>query len=95
MHSAVFGRTDETSPGQRLSPLVPLGQEFHAEMVIIIVGLNGCTVLFQENYRCHRQEYDLSGQIQVKDWTNLTNINNCFRRKDLSPITRPSSHIPR
>ena len=36
VHSAVFGRTDEPEPSQRLSPLVPLSSEFHAEMVQII-----------------------------------------------------------
>ena len=33
VHKVVFGRTDESSPKERLSPLVPLGQEFHAEKV--------------------------------------------------------------
>ena len=44
VHSAVFGRTDETSPAQRLSPLVPLPQEFHAEMVTILISLKLYTV---------------------------------------------------
>ena len=35
VHSSVFGRTDERSPKERLSPLVPVAQEFHAAKVTL------------------------------------------------------------
>ena len=44
--------------------------------------------MIQENYQCHRQEYDLPGQIQVKNRSNLTVTKYCFRRKgDISGIS--------
>ena len=32
-HGAIFSRTSETDPKERLSPFIPLPQEFHAEKV--------------------------------------------------------------
>ena len=50
VQSSVWSRTDETDPKERLSPLVPLIQEFHARQL----GIS-----------CNREEFDLQNQIRV------------------------------
>ena len=50
VQSSVWARTDESSPKERLSPLVALIQEFHA-----------CKL----NVACNREEFDLQNQIRV------------------------------
>ena len=58
VQSSVWSRTDETDPKERLSPLVPLIQEFHARKL----GIS-----------CNREEFDLQNQIRVSkvEYTNL------------------------
>ena len=41
VHSSVFGRTDERSPKERLSPLVPVAQEFHSAKVTLLGSVGG------------------------------------------------------
>jgi hypothetical protein len=60
----IFARTPETSPQERLSPFIPLPQEFHAEKV----NNNNCKfrtfniASIKENMLIWREGFDLMGQ---------------------------------